>query len=110
MSLLTVSRCRIGYGVERISAVMVGILLNSYVQRQNTNELQLPLQFVLSDRRREFQALRGHLKDHFQLDRRAKRKACDAIHKAAGILVFTEHVLEEFRSAISHLRLLADIS
>jgi hypothetical protein len=43
VALLTVSRFRIARGVVRISARMVGILLNSCFQRQNSNESQLSL-------------------------------------------------------------------
>jgi hypothetical protein len=52
----------------------------------------------------------SHLEDHFQLDWSTERKACDSIHQAAGIFVLTEDVLEQLRSAISHSRLLPDIS
>ena len=76
----------------RIFAAMVGILLNSCSQRQNSSGSRL-----------------SHLKDQFQLDWSTERKACDSIHKAAGIFVFTEDVLEQLRSAVSHSRLLADI-
>ena len=72
---------------------MVGILLNSFSQRWNSNDSRLT-----------------HLKDQFQLDWSTERKACDSIHKAAGIFVFTEDVLEQLRSTVSHSRLLADIS
>src|SRR5260370_39765208 len=51
-----------------------------------------------------------HLKDHFQLDRGAKRKACDAVHQPARVLVFSENVLQQLRSAVSNFRLIADIS
>ncbi len=77
----------------RIFAAMVGILLNSCSQRQNSNGSRL-----------------RHLKDQFQLDWSTERKACDSIHKAAGIFVFTEDTLEQLRSTVSHPRLLADIS
>ena len=72
---------------------MVGILLNSFSQRWNSNDSRLT-----------------HLKDQFQLDWSTERKACDSIRKAAGIFVLTEDVLEQVRSTVSHARLLADIS
>jgi hypothetical protein len=72
---------------------MVGILLNSCSQRQNSNDSRLT-----------------HLKDQFQLDWSTERKVCDSINKAAGIFVFTEDALEQLRSAVSHSRRLADIS
>jgi len=72
---------------------MVGILLNSCSQRQNSNHSRL-----------------SQLKDQFQLDWSTERKACDSIRKAAGIFVLTEDVLEQLRSTVSHSRLLADIS
>src|SRR5262249_44230248 len=51
-----------------------------------------------------------HLENDFQLDRGAKRKACDAIHQAARALVFSEDVLQQLRSGVSDFRLFADIS
>src|SRR5438093_13524879 len=51
-----------------------------------------------------------HLKDCFQLNRGAKRKACNAIHQAARVLVFSEDVLQQLRSGVSDFRLIADIS
>ena len=72
---------------------MVGILLNSFSQRWNSNDSRLT-----------------HLKDQFQLDWSTERKACDSIRKAAGIFVLAEDVLEQLRSTVSHSRLLADIS
>src|SRR5207245_7695267 len=51
-----------------------------------------------------------HLENDFQLDRSAERKACDAIHQAARALVFSEDVLQQLRSGVSDLRLIADIS
>ena len=77
----------------RIFAAMVGILLNSCSQRRNSNDSRLT-----------------HLKDQFQPDWSTERKACDSTHKAAGIFVFTEDVLEQLRSTVSHSRLLTDIS
>jgi len=44
-----VSKLQIGYGVVRISAGMVEILLNSYLQRQSSNESQLGLGAVLRE-------------------------------------------------------------
>src|SRR5439155_10071244 len=35
-----------------------------------------------------------HLENDFQLDRRAERKACDAIHQTARAFVFSENVLQ----------------
>jgi hypothetical protein len=51
-----------------------------------------------------------HLENHFQLDRRAERKACDAIHQTARAPVFSEDVLQQLRSGVGHLRLFADVS
>src|SRR5215468_4754819 len=56
------------------------------------------------------EASNGDLEDQFQLDRGAERKACDAIHHAGRILVFSEDVLQQLRSAVGNLRMLADIS
>jgi hypothetical protein len=42
----------------RISAGMVGILLNSCSPRENFNDLHLSLEFVLRERRRELDELR----------------------------------------------------
>ena len=39
--LTTVSKLQIEYGLVRISAGLVGILLNSCSQRQNSNDLHL---------------------------------------------------------------------
>src|SRR5580765_2189542 len=50
--LTTVSKLHIGHGVVRISAEMVGILLNSSSPRVNFYDLHLSLRFVLSGRRR----------------------------------------------------------
>jgi hypothetical protein len=50
--LTTVSKLHIACGVVRVSARMVGILLNSCSQGQNSNDLHLSLRFVLSERRR----------------------------------------------------------
>ena len=54
--------------------------------------------------------LTNHLENHFQLDRGAERKACDAIHQATRALVFSEDVLQQLRSGVSDFRLIADIS
>src|SRR2546421_5851224 len=51
-----------------------------------------------------------HLENEFQLDRGAEWKACDAIHQAARALVFSENVLQQLRSGVSDLRLIAVIS
>jgi hypothetical protein len=53
--LTTVSKLQIGNGLVRISAGMVGILLNSCSPRENANDLHLSLGFVLRERRREFE-------------------------------------------------------
>ncbi len=50
--LTTVSKRHTAYGVVRVSARMVGIVLNSCSQRQNSKDLHLSLRFVLSERRR----------------------------------------------------------
>ena len=55
-------------------------------------------------------SLARNLENHFELDRGAQRKACDAIHQAARVLVFSEDVLQQLRSAVSDFRLIADIS
>src|SRR5262249_35276328 len=51
-----------------------------------------------------------HLEDDFQFDRRAERKACDAVHQSAGVLVFPKNVLQQLRSAICDFRMVAEIS
>jgi hypothetical protein len=51
-----------------------------------------------------------HFEKDFQLDRGAERKACDAIHQAAGVLLFSEDVLQQLRSCVSDLRLIANIA
>jgi hypothetical protein len=50
--LTTVSKLHIACGVVRVSARMVGILLNSCSQRESYNDLHLSLRSVLSERRR----------------------------------------------------------
>src|SRR4029077_19723285 len=50
------------------------------------------------------------LENNFQLDRCAERKACDAIYQAARVLVFSEDVLQQLRSAVGDFRLFADIA
>jgi len=51
-----------------------------------------------------------YLKDHFQLDRGAERKACDSIHQATRTLVLSEDVSQQLRSSVRDFRLFADIS
>jgi hypothetical protein len=51
-----------------------------------------------------------YLKDHFQLDRGAERKACDSIHQATRTLVVSEYVLQQLRSSVRDFRLFADTS
>jgi hypothetical protein len=53
---------------------------------------------------------RRHLEDDIQLDRSAERKAGDAIDRAAGALVPSEHVVQELRSAIGDFGVLADLA
>ena len=55
-------------------------------------------------------ALSCHLEDKFQLNRRAEWKARDTINHATWILVFSEDVLQQVRSSIRDLRLIAHIS
>jgi len=50
--LATVSKLHIAYGVVRVSARMVEILLNSCSERQDSNDLHQNLWFVLNERRR----------------------------------------------------------
>jgi hypothetical protein len=47
-----VSKLHIAYGVVHVSARMVGILLNSSSQRQNSDDLHPSLSFAFSERRR----------------------------------------------------------
>ena len=47
--LTIVSKLLIAYGVVRVSARVVGILLHSCSQRQNSNDLQLGLQVLVQD-------------------------------------------------------------
>ena len=54
--------------------------------------------------------LTPHLENDFQLDGGTEWKACNAIHQTARTLVFSENVLQQFRSAVSDFRLFADIS
>jgi len=54
--------------------------------------------------------LAHHLENDFQLDGGAERKACDPIHQAARSLVFSKDVLQQLRSAVRDLRLIANIS
>ena len=51
-----------------------------------------------------------YLKDHFQLDRGAERKACDSIHQATRTLVLSEDISQQLRSSVRDFRLFADIS
>ena len=37
-----------------------------------------------------------HFEDHFQLNRSAEWKTCDAVHQSAGVLVFSEDFLQQF--------------
>ena len=55
-------------------------------------------------------ALSCHLEDKFQLNRCAEWKARDTINHATWILVFSEDVLQQVRSSIRDLRLIAHIS
>src|SRR5262249_15129789 len=56
------------------------------------------------------QASDGDVEDQFQLNRCAERKACDAVHQSAWVLVSSEHVLQQLRSAVGNFRMLADVS
>ena len=58
VALLTaMSKLHIAYGVVRVSARMVGILLNSCAERQDSNDLPQSQWFVLNEpRRREFES------------------------------------------------------
>jgi len=47
-----VSKLHIAYRVVRVSARMVGILLNSCSQKQSCNDLHHSLRFLFSERRR----------------------------------------------------------
>jgi hypothetical protein len=40
--------------------------------------------------------LPSHLKNDFQLDRSAERKAGDAVHQAPGVFILSEDVLQQF--------------
>jgi hypothetical protein len=46
-----------------------------------------------------------HLENDFQLDRGTERKACDAIHQAARVLLFSKDVLQQLRGGVSDFRL-----
>src|SRR5689334_9589150 len=48
--------------------------------------------------------------DDFQLDRRAERKAGDAIHQPARVLIFSEDVLQQLRSGVGDFWLISHIS
>src|SRR5579863_4424015 len=54
--------------------------------------------------------LSRYFEDEFQLHWRSKRKARNAIHQAAWVPGFSEDAFEQLRSAVCHLRLIADIS
>jgi len=49
-----------------------------------------------------------HLEYKFQLNRKTEGKTSNAIYQSAGILVFSEDVLQEFGSTISYFRRLAE--
>ncbi len=51
-----------------------------------------------------------HLENDFQLDRGSERKARDTIHQAARVLVFPEDVLQQLRSGVGDLRVVAEVS
>src|SRR6266851_2883297 len=73
-----------------------GIVESTYCHFEMTTPLSAPL--------------RRHLEDDFQLDRGAKRKACDAVHQTARVPVFSEDVLQQLRSGVSDSRLIANIA
>src|SRR6267154_485592 len=50
------------------------------------------------------------LENNLQLDRCAERKACHTIDQPAWILVFSEDVLQQLRSGISHFWVIAHVS
>ena len=52
----------------------------------------------------------SHFENELQLDRGAERKARDAIHQAAGALLFSEDVPQQLRRGVGDSRLIADIS
>ena len=54
--------------------------------------------------------LLSHFENDLQFDRRGQRKACDAKHRAARVLVFAEDILQQLRGAIRDLWLIANIS
>ena len=60
--------------------------------------------------RHEEPRLSSHLENNFQLDGGAERKACDANHQAARVLVCSEDRLQQLRSGVSDFRLVADIA
>ena len=45
-----------------------------------------------------------NLENDLQLDRGAERKACDAIHQAARVLLFSEDVFQQLQSTVGDLR------
>ena len=51
--------------------------------------------------------LARHLDYDFQLDRGAEREACDAIHRAAGALLFSEDLLQQLGGGVGDFRLIA---
>jgi hypothetical protein len=54
--------------------------------------------------------LRRHFENEFQLDRRAERQAGNSVHQAAGVLVFSEDVLQQLGRTVSNFGLVAEIS
>src|SRR6185295_13645592 len=54
--------------------------------------------------------LTRHLENNFQLDRGAEWKAGDTVNQPAGVLLFSEDVLQQLRRAVSNFRLIANIS
>ena len=52
----------------------------------------------------------SYLKNDLQLDRGAQRKARHTIDQSARIFIFSEDVLQQFRSCVSDFRLIANIA
>src|SRR5258708_30623982 len=50
-----------------------------------------------------------HLENYFQLNRYAERKARHSINQAAWVLLFSEYILQQLRSPVSHFRLIAKV-
>src|SRR6266581_8861175 len=93
ISRSTISKSAPGFG---ICAAFIGAIANFVVAMTPPKNSQFECWKIFPG-----DSLTPDLKNNFQLDRGAERKACDAVYQAARALVFSEDLLQQFRSGVS---------